>query len=64
MMMKSGLKSFYFEVHWAASEIPANLSGQFSFSGQIVLHWPAATQFKSKVSISRLEILVRLLKEF
>ena len=34
---------FYFEIHQAPSEIPANLPGQFSPSGQIFLHWAAAT---------------------
>ena len=37
----SGLK--YFEIPQAPSEIPANMSGQFSLSGQIFLHWAAAT---------------------
>ena len=32
----------YFEIHQAPSEIPANLQGQLSLSGQIVLHWAAA----------------------
>ena len=39
MMMKSGV----FEIPRWPSEIPANLQGQFSLSGQIVLHWAAAT---------------------
>ena len=34
---------FYFEILHAPSEIPANLPGQFSRSGQIFLHWAAAT---------------------
>ena len=34
---------FYFEILLAHSEIPANLPGQFSLSGQIFLHWAAAT---------------------
>ena len=34
---------FYFEIPLAPLEIPANLPGQFSLSGQIVLHWAAAT---------------------
>ena len=33
----------YFEIHRAPSEIPANLSGQFSLSGQIFLHWTVVT---------------------
>ena len=41
-MVKSGLEFFYFEIHRAPSEIPANLLGQFSLSGQIWLHWAAA----------------------
>jgi hypothetical protein len=63
--------------------VMANLPGQFSLSGQIFLHWAAATlkglsEFQNKkildhfspsfisqkLSISRLEILVHLLKEF
>ena len=31
----------YFEIHQAPSEIPADLPGQFSLSGQIFLHWSA-----------------------
>ena len=42
MMMKNGL-DFFFEIHRAPSEIPANLPGQFSLSGQIFLHWAAVT---------------------
>ena len=34
---------FDFEILLAPSEIPANLPGQFSLSGQIFLHWAAAT---------------------
>ena len=41
MMVKSGLEFFYFEILRAPSEIPANLPGQFSRSGQIFLHWAA-----------------------
>ena len=37
------IQTFYFEIHFAPSEIPANLPGQFSLSGQIFLHWAAAT---------------------
>ena len=33
----------YFEIPRWPSEIPANLQGQFSLSGQIFLHWAAAT---------------------
>ena len=67
---------FYFEIHWAPSEIPANMPGQFTLSGQIFLHWAAATLkglcefqnsrplftiiFISKMLISRLEIVVHL----
>jgi hypothetical protein len=33
-----------YKIHTLApSEIPANLPGQFSLSGQIFLHWAAAT---------------------
>ena len=55
-MVKSGLDFFYFEIHRAPSEIPANLPGQFSRSGQIFLHWAAATlkglgEFQNKKNI-------------
>ena len=43
MMVKRGLESLYFEILRAPSEIPANLPGQFSLSGQISLHWATAT---------------------
>jgi hypothetical protein len=33
----------YFEISRWPSEIPANLPGQFNLSGQIFLHWAAAT---------------------
>jgi hypothetical protein len=33
----------YFEIPRWPSKIPANLTGQFSLSGQIFLHWAAAT---------------------
>ena len=36
-------KVVYFEIPWAPSEIPANLPGQISLSGQKFLHWAAAT---------------------
>ena len=35
--------SIFFEIQRWPSEIPANLPGQFSLSGQNVLHWAAAT---------------------
>ena len=76
MMVKSGLEFFYFEILPAPSEIPANQPGQFSLSGQIFLHWAAATLkwnfkiffsrplitiiFKPKMLISRVKILVHL----
>ena len=41
-MMKNGLE-FFFEIHRALSEVPANLLGQFSLSRQIFLHWAAVT---------------------
>jgi hypothetical protein len=48
MMMKSGLDSF-FEIPLAPSEIPANLPSRFSLSGQIFMHWAAATlKFQNK----------------
>ena len=45
----------YFEIHQAPSEIPAKLPGQFGHSGQIFLHWAAATlkglgEFQNKKS--------------
>ena len=43
MMVKSGLVFFYFEILLALSELPANLPGQFGLSGQLFLHWAAAT---------------------
>ena len=43
MMVKSGLDFSYFEILLAPLEIPANLPGQFSLSGQIFLHCAAAT---------------------
>ena len=54
--LKSGLECFYFEIHRALSEIPANLPGQFSLWGQIFLHWAVATlkglcEFQSKKKI-------------
>ena len=42
MMVKSGLV-LNFEILLAPSELPANLPGQFSLSGQLCLHWAAAT---------------------
>ena len=54
MMVKSGLV-FYFEFLLASSELPANLPGQFSLSGQLFLYWAAATlkglsEFQNKKS--------------
>ena len=43
MMVKSGLEQNYFEIPRAPSEIPAIQPGQFGLSGQIFLHWAAAT---------------------
>ena len=55
MMVKSGLVFFlfFFEILLAPSELPANLPGQFSLSGQLFLHRAAATlkglvQFQNK----------------
>ena len=45
MILKSGLEFFYFEILLAPSEIPANLPGQLSLSGQTFLHWAAAARF-------------------
>ena len=56
MMVKSGLGSFfYFEILLALSELPADLPGQFNLSGQLFLHWAAATlkglvEFQNKKS--------------
>jgi hypothetical protein len=41
MMVKCGLVFFILKL--APSEIHANLTGQFSLSGQIFVHWAAAT---------------------
>jgi hypothetical protein len=54
MMVKSGLV-FYFEILLAPSELPPNLPGQFSLSGQLFLHWAAATlkgllEFKKQIT--------------
>ena len=51
---------FYFEIHQAPSEIPANLPGQFSHSGQIFLHWAAVNlkglgEFQNKKILDILE---------
>ena len=35
-------KTFYFEILLAPLELPANLPGQLSLSGQIFFHWAAA----------------------
>ena len=43
MMIKSGLDFFHFEIPQWPSEIPVNLPGQVSPSGQIFLHLAAAT---------------------
>ena len=44
MMVKSVLVFvFFFEILQAPSELPANLTGQFSLSGQLFLQWAAAT---------------------
>jgi hypothetical protein len=43
MIVKSGLEFFILKFLLAHSEIPANLPGQFSLSGQIFLHWAAET---------------------
>ena len=43
MMVKRCLEFFFFEIPLAPLEIPANQPGQFSLSGQIFLHWAAAT---------------------
>ena len=56
--LKNGGKKWsriYFEIHRAPSEIPAKLPGQFGHSGQIFLHWAAATlkglgEFQNKKS--------------
>ena len=51
-MVKSGLV-FYLEILLAPSELPANLPGQFSLSGQLFVHWAAENmkglvEFKNK----------------
>jgi hypothetical protein len=42
MMVKSGLEKIILKFN-SGLQIPANLPGQFSLSGQIFLHWAAAT---------------------
>ena len=48
-MVKSGLDFFYFEIHQAPSEMPANLPGQFSLSVQIGLQ--GLVQFQNKKNL-------------
>ena len=43
MMVKSGLEFILKFTKRAPSEIPAKLLSQFGHSGQIFLHWAAAT---------------------
>ena len=55
---------FYFEIHRAPSEIPANLPGKFGLSGQIFLHWAAATlkglsEFQNKKSRPLFTIILK-----
>ena len=42
-MIEKWSSIFYFDILLAPSELPDNLPGQFSLSGQIFLHWAAAT---------------------
>ena len=54
----------YFEIHRAPSEIPAKLPGQFGHSGQIFLHWAAATlkglgEFQNKKSKPLFTIILK-----
>ena len=54
-MMVNRRSRIYFEIHRAPSEIPAKLPGQIGHSGQIFLHWVAATlkglgEFQNKKS--------------
>ena len=54
----------YFEIHRAPLEIPAKLPGQFCHSGQIFLHWAAATlkglgEFQNKKSRPRFTIIFK-----
>ena len=63
MMVKSGLDFFYFEIHRAPSEIPANLPGQFSLSGQIFLHW-TANKGKKSLEISLQFFIYIFMSEF
>ena len=58
-MMKNGL-NFFFEIHRAPSEIPANRPGQFSLCGHIFLHCEAVTlkglgEFQNKKILDILE---------
>ena len=43
ILLKFRSRKKYFEFPRAPSEMPANQPGQFSPSGQIFLHWAAAT---------------------
>ena len=54
----------YFEIDRAPSEIPAKLPGQFGHSGQIFLHWAAATlkrlgEFQNKNSRALFTIFLK-----
>ena len=40
---KKWSRIFYFEILLTPSELPANLPGQFSFSGKKIFRWAAAT---------------------
>ena len=48
MMVKSGLEFFYFEIHQAPSEIPANLPGSFFYTGKQQL-LKGSVNFKMKI---------------
>ena len=48
MMVKNGLEFFYFEIHQAPSEIPANLPGSFFYTGKQQL-LKGSLNFKMKI---------------
>ena len=63
-MMGKWFGIFYFEIQRAPSEIPTNLPGQFSLSGQIFLYWAAVTlkglgEFQNKIYFKNVDFKTR-----
>jgi hypothetical protein len=54
-MMVESSQIFYFEILHTPSEIPANLPGLFSLSGQIFCNW-AATTLKGHIGFQNKKI--------